>query len=152
MYGANAVQGWVDNFHTAYVLLSLFRISSVIPELRSETFQAIKGGSAYWLDNFFLADGTPKYYDNAVYPIDIHSAAVAIAALAELSPVDERMLPMARKTADWTIENMRDDAGYFYYQVRERRTVKTPFMRWGQAWMAYALARLIEAETTAGVN
>jgi hypothetical protein len=40
---------------------------------------------------------------------------------------------------------MLDAQGFFYYQVRRDRTIKTPFMRWGQAWMAYAIARLIEA-------
>jgi acyl-coenzyme A synthetase/AMP-(fatty) acid ligase len=39
---------------------------------------------------------------------------------------------------------MLDPDGHFYYQKRKDRVVKTAFMRWGQAWMAYALARLIE--------
>lgn len=143
-YGANEAQAWVDNFHTAYVLQSLYRISELIPVLKGETADIIKKGAAYWLDNFLLDDGAPKYFDNAVYPIDIHSAAVDISALCELKELDERMLPMAKKTAEWTIENMLDASGYFYYQKRKNRVVKTPFMRWGQAWMAYALARLIE--------
>lgn len=147
VYGAKPEQAWVDNFHTAYILLSLYRISALIPDLQRETYDAISSGAQFWLENFFLDDGTPKYYDNAVYPVDIHAAAVAIAALCELSPVDERMLPMARKTAEWTIANMLDEEGYFYYQRRKNRIVKTPFIRWGQAWMAYALARLIESET-----
>lgn len=150
VYGANAKQAWSDNFHTAYVLQSLFRISSLIPELRSETYNAIRTGVDFWLDNFFLEDGTPKYYSSEVYPIDIHSAAVAISALAELNAIDNRMLPLARKTAEWTVENMRSTKGYFYYQIRKDRVIKTPFMRWGQAWMAYALSRLIEAEIAAG--
>lgn len=145
-YGEDASQGWVDNFHTAYILTSFYRISWLIPELRAETHDAIERGSAYWLDNFFLDDGTPKYYDNAVYPVDIHSAAVAIAALTELRAIDSRMLPLAVKVAEWTMTNMRASGGHFYYQVRKNRTIKTPFMRWGQAWMAYALARLIEAQ------
>ncbi|CAN5537532.1 exopolysaccharide biosynthesis protein VpsJ [soil metagenome] len=143
-YGGNAVQGWVDNFHTAYILLSLHRISSLIPDLRSETDAAIGKGIEFWLTNFFLDDGTPKYFDKSVYPVDIHSAAAAIAILSELTPLDTRMLPMAKKTTDWTIANMRDADGYFYYQMRKSSVVKIPFMRWGQAWMAYALAKLIE--------
>ncbi len=118
----------------------------MIEELRTETFEPIRGGVNYWLANFFLEDGTPKYYDNAVYPVDIHSAAVAIAALCELGAVDARMLPMAIKTTAWTVGNLKDPQGFFYYQKRKNRTIKTPFMRWGQAWMAYALARLMEAE------
>jgi hypothetical protein len=145
-YGENVRQQWVDNFHTAYILLSLFRISSRIPPLRNETHDAIKIGTDLWLNKFFLDDGTPKYYDNAVFPVDIHSAAVAVAALCELKPVDERMIGMARKTVEWTISKMLDPNGFFYYQKRKNLTIKTPFMRWGQAWMAYALARLIETE------
>jgi hypothetical protein len=146
VYGADESQSWVDNFHTAYVLLSLYRISGEIDELRSETFDAINLGGGFWLNKFFLDDGTPKYYDKSVYPVDIHSAAVAISAMSELRAIDERMLPMARKTAEWTLTNMFDRDGFFYYQIRKNRVVKTPFMRWGQAWMAYALARLIESE------
>jgi len=146
VYGSKDSQGWVDNFHTAYVLQSLNRIRSTIPDLHDETKEAIQKGVRFWIDNFFLDDGTPKYYDKSVYPIDIHSATVAIAALCELSEIDSRMLPQARKTATWTIENMRDTQGYFYYQLRKRGIVKTPFMRWGQAWMAYALASLMETE------
>jgi len=146
VYGAEESQKWVDNFHTAYVLLSLYRISSEIEELQSETFDAINLGGAYWLNHFFLDDGVPKYYDNETYPIDIHSAAVAISTMSELKAIDQRMLPVARKTAEWTVANMRDERGFFYYQMRRNRIVKTPFMRWGQAWMAYALARLIESD------
>jgi len=146
-YGANASQTWADNFHTAYVLLSLHRISEAISDLRSEISDNITGGIDYWLANFFTADGAPKYYDNSLYPIDIHSAAVAIVALCELSPIDDRMLPMARKTAEWTISNMLDPDGFFYYQLRKNYLIETPFMRWGQAWMAYALARLMEAHS-----
>ena len=118
-------------------------MSNLIPDLRSETNNVIRKGVAFWLENFFLGDGAPKYYDKEAYPIDIHSAAVAIAAMCELKTIDKRMLPMAMKTAKWTIENMLESQGYFYYRIRKNRVVKTPFMRWGQAWMAYALARLI---------
>lgn len=143
-YGEYSTQTWVDNFHTAYILLSLKRISDRVPGLLAETKQAAIIGTQYWLDNFFLDDGTPKYYDNSIYPVDIHSAAAAISSLCELN-TDGRMLPLANKIAGWTATNMLDPQGFFYYQKRKHTTVKTPYMRWGQAWMAYALARLIES-------
>ena len=147
IYGAKESQGWVDNFHTAYVLQSLHRIKDLIPGLQQEINDAIKSGVHFWVDNFFLGDGTPKYYDKSVYPIDIHSAAAAITVMCELCTVDDRMLPMAQKTAGWTIKNMLDQRGCFYYQRRKNSVVKTSFMRWGQAWMTYALARLIESDS-----
>jgi len=114
--------------------------------------EAIRRGFDFWVSNLFLADGTPKYYDSATYPVDIHSAAAAIAVLAELRDEDARALPLAEKVAAWTIENMRDRDGFFYYQLRESGTVKTPFIRWGQAWMAYALAKLLEARAAQPIS
>ena len=146
-YGAKRRHTWVDNFHTAYILLSLYRLENIIPNLKNETENSIKKGLNFWLENFFLADGTPKYYDQETYPVDIHSASAAIAALAEMKDLDVRCLPLAEKVAGWTIVNMRDETGFFYYQKRQNTTVKTPFIRWAQAWTAFALARLIEVKS-----
>jgi hypothetical protein len=143
-YGAKQKYAWVDNFHTAYVLLSLFRLQKLIPNFRCA--ETISKGLNYWLENFFLEDGTPKYYDRETFPVDIHSASAAIAALCELNEFDRRCLPQAEKVARWTIENMRDERGFFYYQKRKDALVKTSFIRWSNAWTAYALARLIEAK------
>lgn len=148
-YGSKLRHAWVDNFHTAYIVLSLYRLQNLIPGLRNETEKAIETGLNFWLENFFLADGTPKYYDRETFPVDIHSASAAIVALCELKDLDTRCLPLAEKVARWTIENMRDEKGFFYYQKRKTETVKIPFIRWSQAWTAFALARLLE---TAGEN
>ena len=53
----------------------------------------------------------------------------------------------AQKIAHWSVRNLRDERGFFYYQRRRFYTVSTPFMRWTEAWMLYALARLTEDET-----
>jgi len=138
-YGDDAKFGWIDNFHTAYVLESLYRIDAVANQ------DAIRRGLDYWLDTFFLDDGAPRYFHNETYPIDIHSAAVAVATLTLLADFDPRALPQATKVAEWTLQNLRDGSdGFFYYQIRPSRTVKTPYIRWSQGWMAYALARLME--------
>lgn len=144
LYGPGSKHQWIDNFHTAFVLSSLNRINENLGN--EEAAAAIRKGLGYWIDNFFLDDGTPKYFDRETYPIDIHSAGAAIATLSELKDLDELALPLAEKLAGWTIANLRDPAGFFYYQKRRSMTVKTPFMRWGQAWMAYGLSKLIEAK------
>ncbi|HEX9630120.1 MAG TPA: hypothetical protein VF961_08885, partial [Pyrinomonadaceae bacterium] len=53
-------------------------------------------------------------------------------------------LSLAEKIAVWLLNNMRDNSGSFYYQRKRVYTLRTPFMRWSQAWTAYALARLLE--------
>lgn len=151
-YGTSDYQSWADNFHTAFVLLSLTRIvraSRKLDKPLSVDFdraaaQAIKRGCEFWTENFFLPDGCPKYFHNRVYPVDAHAAASAIVALLELQEYESDAPQLAERIAAWTLANMRDRHGFFYYQKRRGYTVRTPFMRWTQGWMQYALARLIE--------
>jgi hypothetical protein len=151
-YGIQSSQGWVDSFHTAFVLFSLSRII-VSCRLGAEFQESLTRGYEYWIKSFFLADGWPKYYDGDPYPADAHAGASAIVSLVELAEnsvgnhmnARTEMLKLAEKIAKWSIENLRDKRGFFYYQRRRFYTVRTPYMRWSQAWMLYALARLLEA-------
>ncbi|HJY30484.1 MAG TPA: hypothetical protein VJ306_20795 [Pyrinomonadaceae bacterium] len=144
-YGADPKQSWIDNFHTAYILFSLQRI--INSSSFGSVFQpALERGYEYWKNNFFLADGWPKYYDHNPYPADAHAAASAIVTFLECRSLDSDALKMARKVASWTIEHLRDRRGFFYYQRRRFHTIRKPFMRWTEAWMLYALARLLEEE------
>ena len=156
-YGAAEFQSWADNFHTAFVLTSLSRIieagniiessesNSDDAAYRNEFVVAVRRGYEFWRERFFLADGWPKYYHDKLYPADAHSAGAAVAALVELRWLDSDALKLAEKIARWAINELRDGRGFFYYQRRRFYTVRTPYMRWSQAWMLYALARLLEA-------
>lgn len=142
-YGAELNQSWIDSFHTAYIVFSLKRIISACA-LGAEFQQALERGYRYWKENFFLADGWPKYYHDDPYPADAHAAASAIVTFLECRDLDESSATMAQRVASWTIRNLRDERGFFYYQRRRFYTVRKPYMRWTQAWMLYALARLLE--------
>ncbi|MEP6570788.1 MAG: hypothetical protein ABJC10_13535 [Acidobacteriota bacterium] len=143
-YGAEASQQWVDSFHTAYVLLSLRRIAKVCVGASEEIKPALQAGYQFWRERFFLADGWPKYYHDGLYPADAHAAATAIITFLELRELDSGARPLAETIAAWTIRNLADGRGFFYYQRRRFYTVHTPYMRWTQGWMLYALARLLE--------
>ncbi len=142
-YGAGSNQSWVDNFHTAYILQSLDRIIEHCAEARVFA-PALALGYRFWRERFFLADGWPKYYDDALYPADTHSGATAILTLLQLQRLDPNARSLAQAIAAWLIENMRDGEGFFYSQRHRFYRNRVPFMRWSQAWMAYALARLLE--------
>lgn len=142
-YGKERNQDWIDNFHTAYVLFSMKRIIEAGVSGR-EFQQALARGSQYWQQGFFLADGWPKYYHDDPYPADAHAGASAIVTFVELSELEPNSLKLAEDVARWTICNLRDERGFFYYQKRRFYTVRKPYMRWSQAWMLYALARLLE--------
>ena len=145
-YGTESTQSWVDNFHTAYILFSLKRIIEACGG-GSEFQPALERGYQYWKNNFFLAEGWPKYYDDNPYPADAHAAASAIVTLLECRELDETASSMAQNVARWTIQNLRDKRGFFYYQRRRFHTIRKPYMRWTQAWMLYALARLLEEQS-----
>ena len=145
-YGTDQKQSWIDNFHTAYVLFSLKRIIAVT-SFGSEFQTSLDRGYQYWKSNFFLAEGWPKYYHDDPYPADAHAAASAIITFLECVEFDKDALRLAQNVASWTIQNLRDSRGFFYYQRRRFYTVRKPYMRWTQAWMLYALASLLEDGT-----
>ena len=142
-YGTDPNQQWIDSFHSAYILFSLKRVIDACA-LADEFQRSLKRGLSYWTKTFFLADGWPKYYHDDAYPADAHAAASAIVTLVECRELHETSIQMAQQIASWTTRNLRDPQGFFYYQRRRFYTVRKPYMRWTQAWMLYALARLLE--------
>jgi hypothetical protein len=103
-------------------------------------------GYEYWKNTFFLPDGTPRYYSNKSLPIDIQCSSQAIDTLTLFRDLDPEALPLALKVAKWTIGNMQDRSGYFYYRRYSRHLVnKTPTLHWGQATMLCALAGLYQS-------
>jgi hypothetical protein len=142
-YGEKANLHWVDNFHTAYVLDSFKYYSDNTGDDRFE--DNLRRGYEYWKKTFFLLDGTPRYYNCKTLPIDIQCSSQAIDTLVFFSDRDPESLSLALRIAQWTIANMQDRTGYFYYRRYSPWLVnKTPTLHWGQATMLCALAALYE--------
>lgn len=140
-YGEKENLHWVDNFHTGYVLDCLLHYMLHTGDDRYR--EIMLRGYQYWKDTFFLPDGAPKYYDRKALPFDIQCSSQAIDTLVFFHEYDPESLTLARKVADWTIANMQDRSGYFYYRRYGRGIVnKTPTLHWGQATMMCALAGL----------
>lgn len=142
-YGLGPKQNWVDSFHTGFVLESLYDYAR--SSGRSDIMGRVKSGVDYYRNNFFAENGLPRYYDIATYPIDTHSAAEGIIVFTKLRDMNASNLDRARGIALWTINNMQNSKGYFYYQRRRYYCNKIPYMRWSQAWMFKALTYLAEA-------
>jgi hypothetical protein len=143
-YGERDALHWVDNFHTAYVL-DCFKHYTESTGDRRYTPHMI-GGYEYWKKAFFLEDGTPRYYNRRTLPIDIQCSSQAIDTLVFFKDYDADSLALAAKVARWTIANMQDSSGYFYYRRYQYGIVnKTPTLHWGQATMLCALAGLYSA-------
>ena len=128
---------WVDSFHTGYNLDGLIAYEELTGDC--DYHENIEKGFAYYIQNFFNEDGSPKYYNNKQYPIDIHCPGQLLVTLHRLHKYGEYST-LANKVLHWTIENMQDKKGYFYYQLKEGISSKIPYMRWSNAFMFYAMS------------
>lgn len=136
-YGELPVQQWIDSFHTGYNLEALSTYQLMTGD--TSFSESIKKGFDFYLGNFFMPDGVPKYYHNKTYPVDIHSPAQLIVTLCSSGKLEEQR-DLADRVLNWTIRNMQDPSGYFYYQKHRLYTNKISYMRWSNAFMFNALS------------
>ncbi len=141
-YGEGLKTRWIDNFHTGYNLDSL---KCYIDSTGDTTYREnLERGFRYYKSHFFENSGRPRYYHNRVYPVDIQCASQAIDTLAYFADQDKEALLLAQRVANWTIDNMQDRKGYFYFRQLPGIKSRTPMLHWGQATMYKALAHLLE--------
>lgn len=132
---------WIDNFHTGYNLDSL---KCYIENSGDETYLPhLQKGFQFFADHFFEPSGRPRYYHNRTYPVDSQCASQAIETLSNLSGQEPDVLDLAIRVALWTIKNMQDPDGHFYYRQYPWIKAKTPMFHWAQATTYRALALLL---------
>ena len=137
-YGEAESQAWIDSFHTGFVLTSLKHLIEYLGE--REWAAALGAGYQFYEKRFFLADGAPGYYHDRLNPHDVHSAAQGVITFVEMTDLMPNAKAMASRVVRWSLDNLQDPAGFFYFQRRRFYTIKTSYMRWAQAWMLYALS------------
>lgn len=137
VYGILPIQSWIDSFHTGYNLDALIAYQERTGD--SSFSENIDKGFDFYIQNFFEQDGMPKYYHNKVYPIDIHCPGQLLVTLSRLHKFSEYK-ELADKVLNWTITNMHDKKGYFYYQLKKGVNSKISYMRWSNAFMFNALS------------
>jgi hypothetical protein len=145
-YGQLRRQLWIDSFHTSYNVCALLDYQRITGD--SSFAHAMLKGHRYYQTAFFTEKGAPKYFHNRLFPIDIHACSQALLHFVAFSSIDPACLESAWKTFRWTMTNMAAADGSFYYQRHRLWTNRTPYMRWGQAWMFRALARLLVASSS----
>ena len=148
-YGTLSYHSWVDNFHSGFNLECIYEYGEYTGDHSFARY--IEKGFDYYVNTFFCADGASKYYNNKLYPIDIHSPAQLIVTLAKLKRF-KKYEQLAEKVLQWTITNMQDPKGYFYYQKKKLWSSKVPYMRWAQAWMFYAMTYYLYSKNEIEVN
>ncbi len=128
------------DFHQGFILDSLF---DYFKETDDDSVQtSIKKGINFYKFSQFSSQGISKWRYPKDYPIEIHNQSQGIITFSKLNEFLPDSLDFAKVIAKWTIKNMQDKEGYFYYQKYPLIINKIPYMRWNQAWMLLALTTL----------
>ena len=131
---------WIDSFHTGYNLECLHEY-----QLHSgdDSFAGnFERGFEFYVRSFFTPEGIPKYYNNNIYPVDVHTTAQLLVTLFRTGKLDDYQ-ELAENVLNWTIKNMQAPDGHFFYQKNKYYLNRIPYMRWTQAWMFYGMSQYL---------
>lgn len=134
------------DFHQGFILVSLDQLNSLMGFVRTDITETVKKGLSFYRNNQFLETGRALWRIPDKWPVDIHNQSQGIITFSRLKKYGFEYLGFSRKIANWTVNNMQSDKGYFYYRKNPFFTNRIPYMRWSQAWMMLALAELISNE------
>jgi rhamnogalacturonyl hydrolase YesR len=141
-YADTSIQRWIDSFHTGFNLQAIryFLQAGLAPDCE----QAYNRGVRFYARRFFLEDGTPKYYPDRVYPIDIHSPSQAICFFSQ---EHQRYGELTDRILGWMMKHMYGGDGLFYYRRSRFVVNRIPYMRWSEAWAFHALTEYLYWQT-----
>lgn len=143
-YAADRDGDWEDSFHTGYVLESLIHLQQAGVDVPSDVLS--RGLAAY--SGFFEAGGASRLYRTNSSLLDAHSAAQGIVTYSAAGEPE-----IASRIGRWALDTLWiDERGYFAYRIANGRRDEREFIRWVQAWMALAMAKVAAFEDVADVR
>ena len=134
------------DFHQGFIIDSLLDFINFSGNNEEKYMQSVNRGSEFYMNYQFENNGQSIWRLPWSYPIDIHNQAQGIITSSNLYGMfhEPKYLDFAKKISRWTIKNMYDERGFFYYQKWPFFTNKINYMRWGQAWMMLAISILLK--------
>lgn len=141
-YGEGTGLGWVDGFHTGYVLDSLLTcVESGIGG--SQAMDAWRRGLSFYASALLDPDGTPRYKPDSRYPVDGLCAAQAIQTLARATRLEPGLRTRCWRVFSYARDRLARSDGAFAFQRERFWLNRTAHPRWVQAPMLAALTHLI---------
>jgi uncharacterized protein YyaL (SSP411 family) len=134
-----------DNFHTGFVLESLREYLDAGGAVAGAS-SSYERGLTFYRENLFEPDGAPKFEHDQSYPHDAHAAAQSIRTFVRDGRPES--IELAEQVLDWSLDELFDGVGYFYRQRGRFIDDETPYIRWSQAWMCFALASAVRQRAT----
>jgi uncharacterized protein YyaL (SSP411 family) len=131
------------DYHQGFMIDSYYNLIKA-EAIEYDNIKKIIKAADFYKKNLFTEEGASYYRYPRKYPVDIHNQAQGIISFHKMSLEKPEYQDFAKKIALWTIKNMQDENGYFYYQKWPFFINKIPYMRWSQAWIMLALTCLSE--------
>ena len=139
-----------DNYHTGIVLDCLADYMDFTGDHEWE--ESYRRGLDYYRDNLFMPDGAPRWMNDRTWPHDIHGAAAGILAFSRAAArggaAAEENVRRADLVLDWTLRNLHDPRGFFYYRKTRLGVRRLCLMRWCNAWMCRAMAQRLRTRAS----
>ena len=142
----NSRESFIDNFHTCFVLKSLFKINRY--EQSPEIAESIRRGFAYYRDHLIDRNGRPRAF--AIQPrfqfsrLEMYDFAEGITLGALLRDELPEAHRIAHHLAADLVTNFQLRAGYFVTRVYVAGFRHTyPYLRWAQAQLFHALTNFL---------
>lgn len=132
------------DFHQGFILDCLRSIDNLTGgRLNSIVNPAIETGLEFYYSKQFNEYGKGCFRYPKKYPTDIHNQAQGIITFSRFSDYDPKFKMKAASILSWTIQNMQDEKGYFYYQKYRFFRNNLSYIRWSQAWMFFAISEYL---------
>lgn len=142
-----------DNYHTAIILDCFDRYRAATGDRRFD--DRYERGLRFYRDRLFMPSGAPRFMSDREYPYDVHGAASGILCFVRAadraardgapSEIVEERRAQAGRIMDWTLANLYDRRGFFYYQRTRSMTKRFCLMRWCNGWMTKAMSSFLLA-------
>lgn len=151
--GGNGKERIQTDFHQGYVIESIYRILKISEQVDAfdSSLHHIKSfpdyilkGLHYYRKKQFDKNGRSFWRLPKKWPVEIHNQAQGIIIFKLFEEIAPEYRNFSQTILKYTIENMQDKNGFFYYQKFPTHTNKIPYMRWSQAWMFLALATIMD--------
>lgn len=147
-YGEKAYGKYVDNFHTAFILLALYESIPYCND--NKVSKSFKNGLRYYIETLFKKTRhgllRPIHFDprfiplnsNAIQRVDIRDAALSIILFSVMSEDEKKYLKDAESVLQWTYLNMKKN-GHYFTEITWLWKNRIPYIEF-QAWMLLSMA------------
>lgn len=128
-----------DNYHTGFILDALYCYMKLRPSINYD--EEYERGLEFYAQKLFTSNGEPKWMFDTLYPMDIHGSAQGIITFSRHR---DKYPDLADSVMNWTLTNMYNGAGGFYYQKCRLYTKKFILLRWCNGWMCRAMSEYLK--------